>query len=244
MSDGGRSILQLAGTPVLMYHGLFAPGESAPPGPEGKYWVSTDLFGEHLKTIAELGAPVRALAGLVKNSEADGVVLTFDDGKISDFTYALPRLADRSMTATFFVNTANVGRTGYCGWPDLRAMDEAGMAVQSHSHEHVDHSRLERTELLHQFRTSRLMLEDKLGREAPYLSVPFGLVNRTIIETAMEAGFDAVCTSRSLPARPGARVVNRAVVDEHLVQRIRAAERLERRLAAPHRRHLQVAAVT
>src|SRR5207244_13431364 len=116
-------------------------------GRESKSWVTPAAFARHLAQIRELGHRVRRLydfwsgeAGLPENQSA--VVLTFDDGRATDYEIAFPLLLAAGARAEFFVNTATIGQLGYLTWSRIAEMQRAAMSFQSHSHDHVALPRL------------------------------------------------------------------------------------------------------
>ena len=212
---------RLSGFPVLMYHGV-APGTAAPavPPAELKYWVPGPELRAQLAEIRRAGARVTGLgeawhfATAVDGAEPP-VVLTFDDGRAADYEASFPLLLEAGARADFFVNTANIGRSGYLDWGQIKEMQRAGMAFQSHSHEHVDLSRLPARALEYQIRESRHRLEDGLGTAVEFLAAPYGLLDRRVLDVARAQGYRAVCTSRAWPAFPGAPTIGRIAIHRH-----------------------------
>ena len=212
---------RLSGFPVLMYHGV-APSAAAPavPPAEMKYWVLAPELRAQLAEIHREGARVTGLGEAWHSTKAlDGpeppVVLTFDDGQAADYEASFPLLLEAGARADFFVNTANIGRPGFLNWAQIAEMQRAGMSFQSHSHDHVDLSRLPARALQYQIRESRQRLEDGLGTAVEFLAAPYGLLDRRILDVAREQGYRAVCTSWSWPAQPGERTVNRVAIYAH-----------------------------
>ena len=212
---------RLSGFPVLMYHGV-APSAAAPavPPAEMKYWVLAPELRAQLAEIHREGARVTGLGEAWHSTKAlDGpeppVVLTFDDGQAADYEASFPLLLEAGARADFFVNTANIGRPGFLNWAQIAEMQRAGMSFQSHSHDHVDLSRLPARALQYQIRESRQRLEDGLGTAVEFLAAPYGLLDRRILDVAREQGYRAVCTSRAWPACPGAPAIGRIAIYRH-----------------------------
>ena len=203
---------QLKGVPVFVYHGLTGVNEIDVPVRERKYWVRYISFVDQLRQISRSGYSVRLLNELGEEQGAASVVLTFDDGRVSDYELAYRALLEAKMKAHFFVNTATVGLPGHLNWRQVIEMQRAGMSFQSHSHEHIYLTRLRRASLEAQLADSKCMLEDRLGSRVNFLAVPYGDVNRRVLEVARQVGYEAVCNSRSWPARPNASCVNRVAV--------------------------------
>jgi len=206
--------LTVDGAPVLMYHGIADTPPADASERDRKYWVSPASFRRHLVQVRLVGHRVVPLDGLwTGRCPVDSsVVLTFDDGRASDYEAAFPLLARSGATATFFVNTATIGQAGHLAWSQIAEMQRAGMSFQSHSHEHVILLGLPARLLDHQLRTSKQLLEDRVGQPVEFLAAPYGLLDRRVVTGALEAGYRAVCTSWNWPARPGSHTVSRAVV--------------------------------
>lgn len=86
--------------PVLCYHDIFEGGSHSPA-----------LLGEHLDAVIDAGFTtitaaqlMRVLRGQAKAPQK-GVVITFDDGHLSNFIHAAPELEKRNMTGVFFALT-------------------------------------------------------------------------------------------------------------------------------------------
>lgn len=208
---------RIRGVPILGYHGLCsAAGESGSPARERKYWVRDTEFRNQMECIRQRGISVVRISELCPPATdartTNRVALSFDDGLASQFERALPLLTEFAMSACFFVNTGTIGQSGFLTWTQIAEMQRAGMTFESHSHDHVYLSRLPQPAMERQLKESRRILEDHLGCAVRALSVPFGDTNRRVVETALAAGYEAVCNSHFWPAQPGSVVLNRAVV--------------------------------
>ena len=80
----------------ICFHGIGTPSAGLEPAAH-EYFVSADLF----------------LAVLDETAGMPSVQLTFDDGYASDVEAALPALAERGLTATFFPLAGMLGQPGY-----------------------------------------------------------------------------------------------------------------------------------
>jgi peptidoglycan/xylan/chitin deacetylase (PgdA/CDA1 family) len=212
-----RNRLRFPGIPLFLYHGLVGKTEPCVNSNDSNYWVSIGQFTKQLDHIRQAGCRILLLRHL-ESIEAEGVgferqtALTFDDGRASDYLLAYPRLLEARACAEFFLNTATIGTQGFLTWQEIREMQGHGMSFQSHSHEHLDLTSLSSAELERQLQISKRTLEDRLGCSVDFLAVPYGLVNRRVIDCALRLGYRAVCSARSLPARPGARKLDRVVI--------------------------------
>lgn len=201
---------QLSRTPVLMYHGILAGEDTS----RDKYGVSLARFREQLATIEKHHLGVASLSDLRDGKVLKpSVVITFDDGLSSDYQNAFPALVACGMTAHFFVNTANVGKSGFLTWAQIKEMDKAGMQIGSHGHQHVDHSQPSEGRLTRELSLSQKILQNELGHAIEWFAPPYGFINRKAIRAARAAGFSGVATSRIATATTGSDVVPRVAIE-------------------------------
>lgn len=138
--------------------------------------------------------------------------LTFDDGHETDFTVALPMLAEVGMTATSFIVTEWIGKPGFVTSAQLRELSRAGWQIGSHSVTHPDLLSLSPRVMREELTGSRCTLEDLLGSPVTAFAFPFGRENTAVLEAALDAGYVHCCTSRhGLTARASAVVCRNSV---------------------------------
>lgn len=77
------------GVPVLMYHGIDC-GDEQPPN---KYWLTGEQLRRQLALLRDEGFRTVALADLLQPSPERRVVLTFDNGEVSDYTFTFRHCA-------------------------------------------------------------------------------------------------------------------------------------------------------
>jgi len=106
---------------VLMYHSLFDGDDTASinriDAEDLPYAVSTKSFEAQLDRLKN------KRVGLLgdKSSTMPDIVITFDDGHVSNFDIAMPLLIDRGLTAYVFVTSGFVGqRMHFCSAQQLR----------------------------------------------------------------------------------------------------------------------------
>jgi len=75
------------------------------------------------------------------------VVLSFDDNRIGDFTYAKPILDKYGFKATFFVICRKTTDSGAMNWQDIAAMQKDGMDIESHTMTHAHLNTLNQSQL-------------------------------------------------------------------------------------------------
>jgi peptidoglycan/xylan/chitin deacetylase (PgdA/CDA1 family) len=208
------SRLNLSGVPVFNYHGLVESLSDKTPKDTAKYWLSPSKFHSQLVHIRDEGFHTVLLHDLTDRTidpahKLRTVVLTFDDGLVSDYEVAFRLLAESGMKAVFFLNTATIGQEGYLNWSQIVEMQQHGMSIQSHSRSHVDLTVLPTPALDAELSESRRRLEDQLGTRVDFLAAPRGLLNRRVVRRALALGYRAVCSTRCLPAKPGSKTFTR-----------------------------------
>jgi peptidoglycan/xylan/chitin deacetylase (PgdA/CDA1 family) len=189
----------------LLYHELRSSRSSY------SYVVETGEFEKQVVLFLKL-----------RESEGQGPwpEVTFDDGHISNFEFALPILQARAIKARFFITVGWTGqRPGYMGWQELRALHHAGQLIGAHGWTHTLLTHCNAKELHHELADARLMLEDKLGTSITTMSLPGGRFNRRVLTACMEAGYTQVFTSipRAEPD-PTAQTIGRLNVRGDITQ--------------------------
>jgi len=178
---------------ILNYHGVMARDAG-----RGRWDIPRRLFEEHLEVVGpylQTPAHFAACRERPEHLEAREVILTFDDGLESDYSYAFPKLhGELKVGFISFVSTGNVGRRGFLSWPMIQEMSRHGVPMGSHGRSHVDLTTLTQQELQDQLGSSRKVLEDRTGQPVTLMAFPFGKFNRRVWETALAEGYTAMFT--------------------------------------------------
>lgn len=175
---------------VLCYH-------SVDPAP-GPLSLTPALFDAHLAWL-EAHAAVVALDELVADmGSGPRVAITFDDGYADNHAHALPLLAARGMTATFFVTAGFLERDDEVlrhltsiwttprdqlrplAWSQVRELQAADMAIGSHTWSHRNLARLTFDEAHEELRRSRAVIEERLGERVRAVAYPWGKLGRFV----------------------------------------------------------------
>jgi peptidoglycan/xylan/chitin deacetylase (PgdA/CDA1 family) len=193
--------------PILVYHKIapHRPGESAT---QLELNVSPDAFASQMSYLHARGIAVVPLSRLVAALEGQdritgaAVVITFDDGLVSQYQHAFPVLRQYGYPATFFVYTNPIGRNEkWLTWEQLAEMSKAGMTIGSHTRTHPWITKLtDAQELRNEIAGSRELLERKLGVPVSYFAYPFGIHTPEVIAVVQAAGY------RAARAYPGGTV--------------------------------------
>jgi len=173
-----------------MYHDVIAEGAEDRSGFPGRdaalYKVTTARFEEHLSAIAENPEPAN------RNPLP---LLTFDDGGVSAID-AAATLERHGFVGHFFVTTNYVGTRGFLDVDLIRDLHARGHVIGSHSCSHpLRMGHCSWAQLLDEWMRSRATLEDIIGCEVLYASVPGGDFAPGVAEAAARAGITRLFTS-------------------------------------------------
>lgn len=189
--------------PILLYHALDSAEEpAAVDNPADlSVVVPADEFRRQLRCLEELGKTVVPLEDLldpkVRLPGDDHVVLTFDDGRRSDWSLACPALVEAGATATFYVVAGFVDNDpGYLTSAQLREMSSQGMLIGSHGMTHRFLSELDRRAVRRELSDSRARLEDLLGRAVLHFALPGGHHSQMVLDEAGRCGYRSVATCK------------------------------------------------
>jgi peptidoglycan/xylan/chitin deacetylase (PgdA/CDA1 family) len=181
--------------PVLMYHGI-QDSEDELGHFDPVYSVTHQQFTEQLDWLQDNGYKACTLAQAeAANDDEKVVVITFDDGDITNFTAGLPQLTERSMPAEFYITTDWIGNEYSMSADQLRKLDEMGMAVDSHGKTHKYLSDLDDAEMRLELEVSKQTLEKILGKPINTIALPGGRGDQRTRAIAKELGYKKLCTS-------------------------------------------------
>ena len=143
------------------------------------------------------------------------VVLTFDDAYENFADHALPVLQRYGFPATVYAISGWLGRRAEWYGDDplaplprlmsagqLRALHAAGIAVGSHTHNHVKLPRLSPDTQRMELAASKATLEDLLGQQVRHLCYPFGCFDLDAARAAQAAGYVSATTCLRGAATP------------------------------------------
>lgn len=181
--------------PVLMYHGLHANAHQHGVF-DAVYSVEPRQFAYQLDWLVANGYRTLRLRDLDPGPvPANGVVISFDDGDVSNAEVALPLLVERGLVAEFFVTSAFVGQPGRLDAADLRLLAAAGMGIQSHGATHRYLADLDEAELEAELSASKQQLESLAGTRVRALALPGGRGGERERRAALRLGYTEVLNS-------------------------------------------------
>lgn len=135
------------------------------------------------------------------------VVISFDDGWLSQMTYALPILDYYGFRATFFIYTAAVGGPNALSWDQIRELHARGHEIGNHSATHSnlitpfaseDAARYA-DRLTREIYESKKTIEQHIGAPVRHFCYPYGYYNDAIVTRLAHAGYRSAVTVNPSP---------------------------------------------
>jgi len=183
--------------PILMFHNIEANISNSFESTE----VTPEEFEETLKAIKDNGYTTISLDQLNeiyntgKSTIKKPIVITFDDGYLSNYEYAFPMLKKNGMKANIFIVTSNVGKEPglfpHFTWDQAKEMEDSGLIeIHNHTNLHKTADSLSDEEFLESVRDAQTDLEKNLGkRKVKALAYPEGKYNDFLITKLKDEGF-------------------------------------------------------
>jgi len=183
--------------PILVYHSV-APTHEGQTAEQRLLDVDPATFQRQMSYLEQNKYTVISLSTLVDALQGHGslparpVVITFDDGWLTQYQNALPILEQMHFTATFFVITRQVGQGSmYMNLDDLKALQAAGMTIASHSRTHPNLVGVSDSQLRDEVAGSRQDLQKMLGITTELFAYPYGSWNKRVASAVKAAGYGA-----------------------------------------------------
>lgn len=211
--------------PILLYHDIQESGE-------GESVIARKIFLSHLDAIQEAGYETITFQQVIdfvshgSSLPEKPILITFDDGYLSNYEIAWPALRERGMVGTIFVIGCSVGKDTYKGtgipiiphfsYAQSREMIDSGvMSIQSHTYDLHQYRPLEsdggregvlpkdgetteayRNILSSDFQLARNTLEEHTGEPVQVLAYPYGLYTPDSETISAELGFSVTLTTQ------------------------------------------------
>lgn len=210
--------------PILYYHRV-DPEISPHAG------VTPDQFRRQLSILKQAGFEGTTLDFAMSNGYVNPVTgkkvvaITFDDGYLDNYRYAMPILQEFGFAATIFCLSGKIG--GFSDWStdpvwkghplldgvQMRELSSLGFEIGSHTRNHVDLSTVTPVEARNEITSSKTDLEDLLGVPVRSFCYPFGAYREETPSLVRSAGyywgrsvkrrtFHRSVSSMLLPCRP------------------------------------------
>ena len=202
----GQAGNRLRPVPVLMYHVLSAPPPNAP-YPE-LYVRPADFAAEvawlaghgyHAVTLERVFDSWRGAAPLPPKP----IVLSFDDGYLSDVRVALPDLKARRWPGVLNLEVANLKPVWGIRPTGVRKLIAAGWEIDDHTLTHPDLTKVDAVRLEDEIAGSRRVIRERFHVPVNFFCYPAGRYNAAVIAAVQRAGYLGATTTHYGLARPG-----------------------------------------
>jgi peptidoglycan/xylan/chitin deacetylase (PgdA/CDA1 family) len=167
-----------------------------------KYAMSVGEFRRQIALLLEVRMRSVTIGGMWELMSDEGiegsgrlVLVTFDDGHISQYDAGVSILDRQGIWGTFFITTDWIGTTGYMERLHLLDLHKMGMSVQSHGRSHRYLDSLDTVGLREELGGSKRVLEDIIGEEVWCVSFPGGRYNERVVDVGQELGFRGFVSS-------------------------------------------------
>ena len=196
---------RLQPVPILMYHVLSAPPANAP-YPE-LYVPPKDFAGEvawlaahgyHAVTLQQVFDSWRGATALPQKP----VVLSFDDGYLSDVKTALPVLKARHWPGVLNLEVANLKPVWGIRPPGVRKLLAAGWEVDAHTLTHPDLTKVDSARLREEVTGSRIEIRKMFHVPVNFFCYPAGRYDPVVVAAVQQAGYLGAMTTNYGLAKP------------------------------------------
>lgn len=197
--------------PVLCYHNVLSKEELEIAKEDAAWSIDVENFEEEMKYLHDSNYKTLTMQEFCEWKEGKkevpfkSVLVTFDDGLLSNYHYALPILKKYNINATIFVigkasedlgddenkwaNTPN----SYITKKQIEEIKRDYPNIELYSHTYGMHRKIRGKEAVHCY-TKEQMKEDigkyeKYMGKTEYIAYPFGAVNKDFVDVLKENGY-------------------------------------------------------
>jgi peptidoglycan/xylan/chitin deacetylase (PgdA/CDA1 family) len=200
--------------PVLMYHHLLTGSEKNKAYKFNDAVITTEMFAFQMKLLHDnrySALTLNQLERFIQGEEAipdKSVVITFDDGYLSNFRYAYPILHTYHYKAAIFAITGNIRRApeefnpdglNYISWQQLLPYSDV---FQYEGHTGYLHRKQGSKSFLLARRPEDVLLDLKQSKQllgCRYFAYPYGQYDKQTVKLIQQAGYKMAFTT--YPAR-------------------------------------------
>lgn len=191
--------------PILMYHHVSA----APAGTtKRRLWVGADRFRQQIDGLARAGYRAVTLDRVWRAWHAGGtlpakpVVISFDDGYVSQYRIAARTLRRHRWPGVLFLEHRRLGRAGGLTHRQVARMIADGWELGAHTLTHPDLTTVDAARLRDEVAGSRDALRRDFGVAVNAFAYPYGRVNADVEAAVRAAGFRTATTIHAGLASP------------------------------------------
>ena len=189
--------------PILLYHCI----EENFTEDISNVAITKDTFTIHMQTLKDAGyTPISfdeyyQFVEHGKPLPQKPIMITFDDGYLSNYLVAYPILKDLGFKATIFIVASSVGKSNtadinypHFTWGQAKEMVQSGVIeIGSHTFFHRDMRAYSKDKIQTDLRLSKYLIDDNLNINCDLLAYPYGYYTPEIQELATKAGYKMQC---------------------------------------------------
>jgi peptidoglycan/xylan/chitin deacetylase (PgdA/CDA1 family) len=183
--------------PILMYHVVSAPPAGTA---NAELWVAGSRFEEEMRALRKAGYWAITLRQAFDAWEHGGplprhpVVVSFDDGYLSQYTHARPALKRLGWPGVLNLELRNLGPKGITEH-EVRGLMADGWEVDSHTLTHPDLTTVDDGRLRSELTGSRREIRRRFGsKTAEFFCYPAGKYDTHVVEAVRAAGYRGATT--------------------------------------------------
>lgn len=187
--------------PILYYHSVMLEAENEVRMPPDQFEAQMNFLHDNGYQSISLNQLYRAFyqgASLPPKP----FVITFDDGYLDNYTTAFPILRREGFTATVFMVSSYIGGENFLSWPQLKELVASGWEIEGHTDTHPYLSKIDGISLLHELKSSKELLEHRLGKTVDFLAYPYGDFDSTVLQAVRDTGYLMAFTTERGWANP------------------------------------------
>ena len=141
--------------------------------------IKSEVFLEHLKLINNAKIEFitfKKFDEMIKtNIDKNYILLTIDDAFESFYLNAWPILKNKKIPFLLFVNTREIGKSGYMTWSQIKELHENDLvSIGNHSHSHEYLIDWNNKKIINDLKTSINIFKKELKYSPKFFSYPFG----------------------------------------------------------------------
>ncbi len=221
--------------PIILFHRLLckADADKGVVRDDEMIWVSYDTtFVRQMEFLRDNGYTAIDFDDYVKIRSGQAklpskpVIITFDDGYVSNYTMGFPVLRRLGLKATIFVPPEPDDYTrgkvldvdGFVSAEQIREMSDGGISIQSHTLTHCVLTDLDDLSAMHELTESRNLLSQITGRPVEHIAIPRAGYSRHIAGLVAAAGYKTACCNNkgSANGRSSLLALPRIVVERDM----------------------------
>jgi peptidoglycan/xylan/chitin deacetylase (PgdA/CDA1 family) len=196
---------RLQPVPILMYHVITSPPANAP-YPE--LYVPRASFAAEVAWLAGHGYHAVTLQQVFdswrggRTLPSKPIVLSFDDGYLSQVRNALPLLKARRWAGVLNLEVRNLDVVWGIRPPGIRRLIDAGWEIDAHTIHHPDLTTLDAAQLREEVAGSRAAIRKRFHVPANFFCYPAGRYDDTVVAAVQAAGYLGATTTNFGLAKP------------------------------------------